>query len=104
MLQWTGERFLPWIKESTIAYEHIHRYAYAATLVKDKRVLDLASGEGYGSKILATAASSVVAIDIDENVVRHAAEKYREPNLQFLCGSITAIPGQIDHSFDAIVC
>src|SRR5262245_62233265 len=80
MLEWTGERFLPWIKGSTTAYEHLHRYAYAATLVKDKRVLDLASGEGYGSNILARAASSVVGIDIDENVIRHATVKYGSSN------------------------
>src|SRR5262249_62217038 len=96
MLEWTGERFLPWIKESTIAYEHLHRYAYAATLVRCKRVLDLATGEGYGSKILAAAASSVIGIDIDENAVRHAAEKYGAKNLQFIPGSITAIPISAD--------
>jgi len=104
MLEWTGERFLPWITDATIAYEHLHRYAYAATLVKDKRVLDLASGEGYGSKMLASTASSVTGIDIDENVVRHAAEKYCAANLRFLAGSVTSIPIQESHSFDVIVC
>src|SRR5437773_2467143 len=104
MLEWTGERFLPWIKESTIAYEHLHRYAYASTLVKNKRVLDLASGEGYGSKILAAAASSVAGVDIDETAVRHATEKYGSDTIQFLSGSITAIPIRDDHSFDVIVC
>src|SRR5437870_1677877 len=104
MLEWTGERFLPWIKESAVAYEHLHRYAYAATLVTGKRVLDLASGEGYGSKMLSASAASVVGIDIDENVVRHAAEKYSSKTLQFLSGSITSVPIREDHSFDVIVC
>jgi ubiquinone/menaquinone biosynthesis C-methylase UbiE len=104
MLEWTGERFLPWIKESTIAYEHLHRYAYASTLVKKKRVLDLACGEGYGSNLLGLAASSVVGIDIDANVISHASEKYRRENLRFLTASITAVPIQKDHCFDVIVC
>ena len=105
MLEWTGERYLPWIREqSTIAYEHLHRYAYATTLVKDKRVLDLACGEGYGSKLLATTAASVVGIDIDETVIRHALEKYGSSNLQFLPGSIASVPLRDDHSFDVIVC
>src|SRR5262245_34545981 len=104
MLEWTGERFLPWIRQSATAYEHLHRYAYAATLVQDKRVLDLASGEGYGSKLLAIGASSVIGIDIDENAVRHASEKYGGNNLQFRSGSITAVPIHDDHSFDVIVC
>jgi SAM-dependent methyltransferase len=103
MLEWTGERFLPWIEEATIAYEHLHRYAYAATLVENKRVLDLACGEGYGTKMLAASAASVVGIDIDENVIRHASEKYGRANLRFLPGSVTAVPLN-DHSIDVIVC
>ena len=103
MLEWTGERFLPWIEDSAIAYEHLHRYAYAAALMKDKRVLDLASGEGYGSNMLAKTASSVVGMDIDENTVRHAKGKYGSDALQFVIGSITEIPIQ-DQSFDVVVC
>jgi O-antigen biosynthesis protein len=104
MLEWTGERFLPWIKQSTIAYEHLHRYAYAKTLVKNKRVLDLACGEGYGSKLLASTASSVVGIDVDENVIGHASEKYGCEKLCFLTGLMTAVPIQENHCFDVIVC
>ena len=104
MLEWTGERFLPWLEQSLIAYEHLHRYAYARTFVKGKRVLDLASGEGYGSKMLSDAASSVVGIDIDEKAIEHARSKYGSANLQFLPGSISAVPITDDHSFDVIVC
>jgi SAM-dependent methyltransferase len=104
MLEWTGERFLPWIRQSTITYEHLHRYAYASTLVNGKRVLDLACGEGYGAKLLATAATFVVGVDIDENVIRHASEKYACANLEFLKGLMAAVPIAEDHSFDAIVC
>jgi ubiquinone/menaquinone biosynthesis C-methylase UbiE len=105
MLDWTGERFLPWLDQSTIAYEHLHRYAYAATYVKGKRVLDLASGEGYGSKMMSDAgASSVTGIDIDENAVGHATARYGSANAQFLKGSISAVPVQGNHLFDVIVC
>jgi SAM-dependent methyltransferase len=104
MLEWTGERFLPWINESALAYEHLHRYAYAATLVKAKRVLDLACGEGYGSKMLAETASSVVGVDIDESIINHAAQKYGGPALQFVRGPMTAVPIRENHLFDAIVC
>ena len=104
MLEWTGERFVPWIRESAIAYEHLHRYAYAAELVTDKRVLDMACGEGYGSNLLAAGAASVIGVDIDEKVIRHASAKYGSTKLQFLSGSITALPIPDDHSFDVIVC
>jgi SAM-dependent methyltransferase len=104
VLEWTGERFLPWLKDAAIAYEHLHRYAYAARLVNGKRTLDLACGEGYGSKLLATSASSVVGVDIDEKTIRHAKSKYGDSTLQFVTGSITAVPISEDHSFDVIVC
>ncbi len=104
MLEWTGERFLPWIKESAIAYEHLHRYAYAATLARGKRVLDLACGEGYGSKMLAGTAASVLGVDIDAGVVAHAETRYGGPNLRFVTGSVTAVPVSESHSFDLIVC
>jgi SAM-dependent methyltransferase len=104
VLDWTGERYLPWIKEYAIAYEHLHRYAFAETLVKNKRVLDLACGEGYGTKLLASDAASVVGIDIDAKVINHASAKYGRENLRFLTGSITAVPIQENHCFDVIVC
>ena len=104
MLEWTGERFLPWLEYSAIAYEHLHRYAFASTFAKGKRVLDLASGEGYGSKMMAENACSVIGIDIDGEAVQHAQAKYGSNNLQFLTGSICAIPIAKDHSFDLIVC
>ncbi len=104
MLEWTGERFLPWIKEATLAYEHLHRYAYAATFAPGKRVLDLACGEGYGSKMLAETAASVVGVDVDAGVMAHAAAKYGSSNPRFVTGSITAVPIPENHSFDLIVC
>jgi ubiquinone/menaquinone biosynthesis C-methylase UbiE len=105
MLDWTGERFLPWLDQSLIAYEHLHRYAYVATFVKGKRVLDLASGEGYGTKMMSDAgASSVTGIDIDDKAVEHAQSRYGSATVQFLKGSISAVPIQDDHSFDLIVC
>jgi O-antigen biosynthesis protein len=104
MLEWTGERFLPWIKDPAIAYEHVHRYAYAARFVREKRVLDLASGEGYGSRMLAAHAALVIGIDIDEHAVRHAQAKYGCGNLQFIAAAITDVPIRENHSFDTVVC
>jgi len=102
MLEWTGERFLPWLDEPAMAYEHLHRYAYAAQFVRNKCVLDMASGEGYGADLLAGTAAWTVGIDYDEAAVRHAVSRYARANLQYLCGSITSVP--IRGVFDVIVC
>ena len=52
-MDFTGERYLPWLDAPFLAYEHLHRYYYAAELCVGARVLDIASGEGYGAAILA---------------------------------------------------
>ena len=54
----TGERFLPDCT-GEIAYEHWHRYAFARSYVADKRIADVACGEGYGSALLARTAAHV---------------------------------------------
>ena len=40
MLEWTGERYLPFVDPSVsgaeIHYEHLHRYAFASHLVKGR--------------------------------------------------------------------
>jgi GT2 family glycosyltransferase/2-polyprenyl-3-methyl-5-hydroxy-6-metoxy-1,4-benzoquinol methylase len=104
LLEWTGERYLPWLEEAAIGYEHLHRYAYATQFVQNKRVLDLACGEGYGSCLLARTAESVVGIDIDKRAIKHARNKYIKQNLDFQIGSITQIPITGTHLFDVAVC
>ncbi|MEE2822511.1 MAG: methyltransferase domain-containing protein [Acidobacteriota bacterium] len=104
MLEWTGERFLPWIEDATIAYEHLHRYAFASQFVEGKRVLDLATGEGYGASLLSRRATSVTGIDLDEATIHHASNKYDRPNLSFMVGDITQVPILDSQHFDIIVC
>ncbi|MGC4042589.1 MAG: methyltransferase domain-containing protein [Armatimonas sp.] len=82
--------------------EHLHRYQLAAALARGKDVLDIASGEGYGSAALAQVARSVVGVDIAPDAVEHAARTYTQPSLRFLEGSCDAIPLS-DASVDLIV-
>jgi ubiquinone/menaquinone biosynthesis C-methylase UbiE len=101
-LAFTGERYIPDVK-GEIRLEHIHRYALAQGLVKGKNVLDIACGEGYGSRMLAEYADVVVGIDISQEAVDHAVQKYSsKKNLTFKTGSASQIdfPNQ---SFDLVV-
>jgi len=100
-LEWTGERYVPHLR-GTIALEHLHRYAYACEFVQGKVVLDIASGEGYGSEMLSRTAAHVYGVDVDKKSVFHAAEKYQKDNLEFILGSCEKIPLP-DHSVDLIV-
>src|SRR5436309_13222977 len=104
MIEWTGERYVPGMEGAEIGYEHLHRYAFATQFVRNKRVLDLASGEGYGSNLIAKTAKQVVGIDIDEQAVRHTKNKYFLPHLDFKVGSILDVPNAGNGLFDDIVC
>ena len=95
------ERYLPLIRGG-IALEHLHRYAFACLHVSGKRVLDLASGEGYGSAMLSRSACTVHGVDIDPMSVKHARRKYTAGNLFFLEGSCEEIP-LAEHSVDVVV-
>ncbi|ANB16804.1 class I SAM-dependent methyltransferase [Dokdonella koreensis] len=101
-LPFTGERFTPeCVRE--IWYEHWHRYAFALDLVRGKRVLDAACGEGYGSNLLADAAASVVGVDLSAQAVDHARNRYgSRTNLQFVQADATALPFE-DARFDVVV-
>ena len=90
-LEWTGERYVPQLRGG-IALEHLHRYAFASSFVADKDVLDIASGEGYGSEILGKIAKSVIGVDVDEASVLHANSKYGSKNISFTSGDAYAIP------------
>ena len=92
-LEPTGERYLPNCMKGQIKYEHLHRYALSIELARDKQVLDIASGEGYGSASLSKFARSVVGVDIDSKSVEYANQKYGDhPNLEFVVGACEAIP------------
>lgn len=97
----TGERLLPAFT-SPWAAEHLHRYALARQWVCGKVVLDVASGEGYGSRLLAEVAESIMGVDVDPAAVSHAAKTYIRSNLSYRHGSATALPLD-DASVDAVV-
>src|SRR6266496_4309954 len=73
----TGERTAPGIIEENYWFQrHVMAYEYAAGLIKNKRVLDAGCGEGYGTDLLAAAASETVGVDLEEPVIRRASVRY----------------------------
>ncbi len=63
------------------------RYRHAFPYVRGRRVIDVASGTGYGSLLLATegGASVVTGVEIDQTAVQYARKHFRANNLTFLC-------------------
>lgn len=84
------------------AIEHLHRYAIAKELCAGKQVLDIASGEGYGSNLIAQVATKVTGVDIDETAVNKAKKIYKSQNLDFKVGTCSSIPLE-NNSVDVVV-
>jgi O-antigen biosynthesis protein len=102
-LPWTGERYIPHEGGPLIAYEHTHRYLLASALADGRNVLDLGSGEGYGTALLASHASRALGVDIDPAAVAHANAKYGGPSVRFEVADM-ADASAIADGFDLIVC
>lgn len=97
----TGERLMTETFDR-YAIEHLHRYAIATSLCENLNVLDIASGEGYGSNLLAGVAKTVHGVDISEDAILHAKAKYIRGNLNYLVGSADRIPLP-QHSMDRVI-
>ncbi|MBV6434775.1 MAG: Ubiquinone biosynthesis O-methyltransferase [Bryobacteraceae bacterium] len=102
MAEFTGERVVPGQVQPDLWNEHLARYCFAARLARQKRVLDIACGSGYGSAELAAVAGAVTGIDISSEAIAYAREHYTLPNLTFECSPADAIP-RTDQSYDLIV-
>jgi GT2 family glycosyltransferase/glycosyltransferase involved in cell wall biosynthesis/SAM-dependent methyltransferase len=103
LIDWTGERCVPWAPDVQVVYEHFHRYMWAAGLVEGRRVLDLGSGEGFGAALLSESAAHVVGVDVDELTVEHSRLNYASPNLEFEVGTAVDLSAFEDGSFGAVV-
>ncbi|MCK8141927.1 class I SAM-dependent methyltransferase [Flavobacterium sp. I-SCBP12n] len=99
--KWTGERLETNIfsRDTT---EHLHRYAVALEYIKDKTILDIACGEGYGSNLMSNEAKYVFGVDIDAETINKACKKYIKNNLKYLSGSTSNIPVQ-SNSIDVVI-
>jgi GT2 family glycosyltransferase/SAM-dependent methyltransferase len=103
LIEWTGERCVPWAPDVQVVYEHFHRYMWAAEIIAGRRVLDVGSGEGFGSAILADHCTEVVGIDIDARTVDHSQLNYARPGLSFGIGTATDLSRFESGSFGAVV-
>ena len=90
---WSAERLVPssvpWHKKRMIN-EHVRRYEFACTFVKDKKVIDLACGTGYGClMMLQSGAASVFGVDINAEAIRYARKYYHKSGITYLGGDVT---------------
>ncbi len=99
--KFTGERLISKIMNED-TFLHLHRYAIAFDYIKDKKVVDIACGEGYGSFLMSKYAKNFTVIDIDEDTIINANSKYKNNNLSYLQGDVSEIPLQ-SSTIDAVI-
>ncbi|SDQ07705.1 Methyltransferase domain-containing protein [Virgibacillus subterraneus] len=109
MLKDTGERVIPEKMKITneLLIEHVARYHFASDFVHG-RVLDFASGAGYGTHIIAKKCkdkvSEVVGVDIDTEAVKYAQGTFYHPLSTFIEGDVTdsTVPDKLGQ-FDCVL-
>lgn len=103
-MKFTGERMIPDNnKNDNIYFEHMSRYIFANQFVKEKIVLDIACGVGYGSShLLSKGAKKVIGVDISQEAIDYAKKQYQNEKIEFLQGDATNIPLEND-TIDVIV-
>jgi len=103
-MEFTGERVVPGKTPKTIYDEHIYRYIFAASLTRNKVVLDVACGTGYGANYIAgKGAREVVGVDISVMAANYARERFSKDNqVSFICADAIRLPF-VDNAFDVIV-
>lgn len=97
------ERYVPGTPDPVAHYEHVHRYLLAARVAAGRSVIDIGSGEGYGSAWLASTARRVVGLEFDPRAARAAAARYARGNLAFATGDARRLPFASE-SADVVTC
>lgn len=83
--------------------EHVERYEFAKGYVRDRRVLDVSCGSGYGSHLLSDEAAEVIGVDISEEALKLAGDRYQAPNLSFVQADATCLDCLGECRFDVVV-
>jgi 2-polyprenyl-3-methyl-5-hydroxy-6-metoxy-1,4-benzoquinol methylase len=88
-LSLTGERTLPDVPEENYWFRrHLAVYQWIAPRITGQRVIEMASGEGYGADILARRAARVVAVEANPEAYEHSRLRYQRSNLRFERGMV----------------
>jgi SAM-dependent methyltransferase len=79
---------------------HVARYLFAATHAQGRRVLDAATGTGYGARLLRIqGAAQVVGVDIDAAEIERARQRFAMEGVEYQaddCQQLDKVPGTFD--------
>jgi len=103
-LEHTAERVVPGKSPDDIYQEHLNRYVFASRFTNGKNVLDAACGSGYGTAYLLEngMACQVFGVDLSEDAVRYAEDRYGQHKISFVCADVASLPFP-NEFFDIVV-
>jgi len=81
---------------------HLAAYDFCIPYIKDKRVLEVGFGEGYGVGRLSENCSSYDAVDVTDEWIESAKRKYGRENVTFRLYDGKVLPYE-DQSFDVVI-
>lgn len=96
-------KFIPWVKvvKNPYSIEFQWRYKWASSFCRNKIVLDVPCGMGWGTSLVKNA-KQVYGIDISQEAINEAITRYGN-RIQFEQGSMEKLNFD-DHTFDTVVC
>lgn len=91
-------------KRVILFLRHLADYQFISEYVKNKEVLDVGCGYGYGSFLLSRAAKRVTGLDFSAERIKYAQKSYKSDNLQFVTGDATRLENNLHiNNFDVVV-
>ncbi len=96
--------FLPWIKkwENPWKKAFMWRYQWVNYYCKDKDVLDIPCGMGWGTSFIKKA-KSVVGMDINNMAIQEANQRYSNSRVKFFTGDMSSLCVK-SNSVDVVSC
>ena len=104
MTKKTWDLYAPIYKRAMQADQRIYNYMYdrIPDRIRDKDVLEIATGPGLLAKHVAPAARTMIATDYSDGMIAEAKKGAYSSNLRFEKADATALPYK-DDSFDAVL-
>lgn len=101
-MKFTGERFLLGGSSNRTKADAVVKYLFASFFTREKKVLDIACGSGFGTFFLAQEAHEVEGVDVSSDAVEYAKNNFSRDNIKFQVGD--ALTYQYPNNyFDTIV-
>jgi 2-polyprenyl-3-methyl-5-hydroxy-6-metoxy-1,4-benzoquinol methylase len=94
-LEFTGERVVPGAMQglTNVFVQHLSRYVFAIGKMNGVgRIVDAASGTGYGTLLLAMTGTTTTGIEISPESVEFASERFKWPGLDYVQGDLETAP------------